>query len=493
MKEIKDLKNYFEDNNLSDKTKNDIKTAIFHGYDAIGEFFINPEEKSVFDLIQFAHSLAAPNYDDLKTKSEWSNFSSNWHGNVMEGILPYNNKEEFNSFALSPTQNKKVLSNIIIPLTTNFSSNSLIGQKNEAVERIEKIWNFFKNSLNLEVLIDSTYGQTSYELKSNKIKIKLSKDSNLFEAFAIACSCVAEKILTSKQKMNSYEEIAAKKLATIGIARSFNLNNSDISKQIDKALTLDFYTFLGNLSGQRKDCVKRISESAATVLENFIEMLPEGFIEKSAENLEKLGFKFSKEQKTAFSSLKQKDFPSLILASKFDFMKLFNIASKAIACLAAAAVGGHRIKLQTLLQRVDDNIPGIIRNRLFTPKEETKRNKEKSVPMSALLINSKKYLPELKGKEREKVLNSEKFQTILNDSFDSEIRTVVDKIKDWVKEEYNSGDRHRWTNEAIICGANDLEVDKRNTKKIATSVLISAANNALKEFNKGKSDSELGK
>ena len=515
------LKELFSKFDFSERTKQDIETAYNHGNDSIGEFFYNPDEKTVLELIQFAQSTANPEtLGYLRTKSEWEKVSGNWHGNVLEGIEPYSANGEYTSYALAPSSNKKFYSEMIVPLRINFSGKERVGLPGQNIDRIGKIWGFFNELFGIKVSVDTTYGQTTYKVSRNPLKkndslqINLNINSNDFEAFAIACNVAAQKLLKDANLTNE-ERIVAIKLATIGLSRSFDLGEAKFAYQIDEALKLDFFTALGLLNGQRRDCVSKISSAVKEAIDSlfgksFDDQALKEFKLRTIENLENLGFELNL-GKTALPLQSE-----IVLGLANNLKKIFALspvyASEAPAreaasmeapsesgsalprardALAAAAASCGRIRLETILKKIESYAPGILRDKLFVGGQKEKRDTEQSIPVYAVGLNPKQYMGEVNPRSRRKLLGSESFQKYLNNSYEAAVYSAVGKVKDFATKEYKSGTLKTRKVENLILGAyrdgmNEEDAMKVRLGNISKDVLKQATSDAIAKNNEGQ-------
>lgn len=515
------LKELFSKFDFSERTKQDIETAYNHGNDSIGEFFYNPDEKTVLELIQFAQSTANPEtLGDLRSKSEWEKISGNWHGNVLEGIQPYSANGEYTSYALAPSPNKKFYSEMIVPLRINFSGKERVGLPGQNIDRIGKIWGFFNDLFGIKVSVSETYGQTNYKVsrnplkKSDSLQINLNINSNDFEAFAIACNVAAQKLLKDANLTNE-ERIVAIKLATIGLSRSFDLGEAKFAYQIDEALKLDFFTALGLLNGQRRDCVSKISSAAKEAIDSlfgksFDDQALKEFKLRTIENLENLGFEL-KVEKTALplqseivlglaNNLKKIFALSPVYASEAPAREAASMEApsesgsalpRARAALAAAAASGGRIRLETILKKIESYAPGILRDKLFVGGQKEKRDTEQSIPVYAVGLNPKQYMGEVNPRSRRKLLGSESFQKYLNNSYEAAVYSAVGKVKDFATKEYKSGTLKTRKVENLILGAyrdgmNEEDAMKVRLGNISKDVLKQATSDAIAKNNEGQ-------
>lgn len=515
------LEELFSKFDFSERTKQDIEAAYNHSCDSVGEFFFNPEEKTVLELIQFAQSLATPEtLGDLRTKSEWEKVSGNWHGNVLGGIEPYSANGEYTSYALAPSSNKEFYSKMIVPLRINFSGKERVGLPGQNIDRIGKIWGFFNDLFGIKVSVDTTYGQTTYKVSRNPLKkndslqINLNINSNDFEAFAIACNVAAQKLLKNANLTNE-EQIVAIKLATIGIARSFNLGDAKFAYQIDEALKLDFFTALGLLNGQRKDCVSKISSAVKDSIDSFVKKVFKDealnqFKLKTIENLKNMGFEVEYEGPAlpeqseivlgcannlkkifALSPVYASEAPAREAASMEAPSESGSALPRARAALAAAAASGGRIKLETILKKIESYAPGILRDKLFVGGQKEKRDTEQSIPVYAVGLNPKQYMGEVNPRSRRKLLGSESFQKYLNNSYEAAVYSAVGKVKDFATKEYKSGTLKTRKVESLILGAyrdgmNEEDAMKVRLGNISKDVLKQATSDAIAKNNEGQ-------
>ena len=518
------LEELFSKFDFSERTKQDIEAAYNHSCDSVGEFFFNPKEKTVLELIQFAQSLATPEtLGDLRTKSEWEKVSGNWHGNVLEGIEPYSANGEYTSYALAPSSNKKFYSEMIVPLRINFSGKERVGLPGQNIDRIGKIWGFFNDLFGIKVSVSETYGQTTYKIsrnplkKSDSLQINLNINSNDFEAFAIACNVAAQKLLKDANLTNE-ERIVAIKLATIGLSRSFDLGDAKFAYQIDEALKLDFFTALGLLNGQRRDCVSKISSAAKEAIDSlfgksFDDQALKEFKLRTIENLENLGFELNL-GKTALPLQSE-----IVLGLANNLKKTFGLSplytaeeslaegkpieqakpstesgketSRTRATLAAAAASGGRIRLETILKKIESYAPGILRDKLFVGGQKEKRDTEQSIPVYAVGLNPKQYMGEVNTRSRRKLLGSESFQKYLNNSYEAAVYSAVGKVKDFATKEYKSGTLKTRKVENLILGAyrdgmNEEDAMKVRLGNISKDVLKQATSDAIAKNNEGQ-------
>lgn len=515
------LEELFSKFDFSERTKQDIEAAYNHSCDSVGEFFFNPEEKTVLELIQFAQSLATPEtLGDLRTKSEWEKVSGNWHGNVLGGIEPYSANGEYTSYALAPSSNKEFYSKMIVPLRINFSGKERVGLPGQNIDRIGKIWGFFNDLFGIKVSVSETYGQTTYKIsrnplkKSDSLQINLNINSNDFEAFAIACNVAAQKLLKDANLTNE-ERIVAIKLATIGLSRSFDLGEAKFAYQIDEALKLDFFTALGLLNGQRRDCVSKISSAVKEAIDSlfgksFDDQALKEFKLKTIENLENLGFEVEYEG----SALPEQS--EIVLGCANNLKKIFALspvyASEAPAreaasmeapsesgsalprardALAAAAASCGRIRLETILKKIESYAPGILRDKLFVGGQKEKRDTEQSIPVYAVGLNPKQYMGEVNPRSRRKLLGSESFQKYLNNSYEAAVYSAVGKVKDFATKEYKSGTLKTRKVENLILGAyrdgmNEEDAMKVRLGNISKDVLKQATSDAIAKNNEGQ-------
>ena len=510
------LKELFSKHDFSERTKQDIETAYNHGNDSIGEFFYNPDEKTVLELIQFAQSTANPEtLGDLRSKSEWEKISGNWHGNVLDGIQPYSASGKYTSFALAPSPNKNFNSELIIPLRASFTGKERVGLAGQNIDRIGKIWGFFDDLFKIKVSTRKTYGPTSYRISKNPLKtsleINLNNDSNDFEAFAIACSIAAQKILKSSSLTNE-ERIVATKLATIGIARSFNLGDAKFAYQIDEALKLDFFTALGLLNGQRKDCVSKISSAVKDSIDSFVKKVFKDealnqFKLKTIENLKNMGFEVEYEGAAlpeqseivlgcannlkkifALSPVYASEAPAREAASMEAPSESGSALPRARDALAAAAASCARIKLETILKRIKRYAPGILKDSLFTETQEEKRNTEQSIPVYAVGLNKGQYMENVQPRTRGKLLASDSFQKYLNNSYEAAVYGAVKKVEEFATKEYNAGTLKTGKVENLILGTYRDGMDEESAKnlrlaKISKEVLKQATTTAIAKYN----------
>ena len=515
------LEELFSKFDFSERTKQDIEAAYNHSYDSVGEFFFNPEEKTVLELIQFAQSLATPEtLGDLRTKSEWEKVSGNWHGNVLEGIQPYSANGEYTSYALAPSSNKKFYSEMIVPLRINFSGKERVGLPGQNIDRIGKIWGFFNDLFGIKVSVSETYGQTTYKIsrnplkKSDSLQINLNINSNDFEAFAIACNVAAQKLLKDANLTNE-ERIVAIKLATIGLSRSFDLGDAKFAYQIDEALKLDFFTALGLLNGQRRDCVSKISSAVKDSIDSFVkkvfkdEVLNQ-FKLKTIENLKNMGFEIEYDASALpeqseivlglANTLKKNFGLSPVYASEAPAREAASMEApsesgsalpRARAALAAAAASGGRIRLETILKKIESYAPGILRDKLFVGGQKEKRDTEQSIPVYAVGLNPKQYMGEVNPRSRRKLLGSESFQKYLNNSYEAAVYSAVGKVKDFATKEYKSGTLKTRKVENLILGAyrdgmNEEDAMKVRLGNISKDVLKQATSDAIAKNNEGQ-------
>ena len=515
------LEELFSKFDFSERTKQDIEAAYNHGYDSVGEFFYNPDEKTVLELIQFAQSTANPEtLGDLRSKSEWEKISGNWHGNVLEGIQPYSANGEYTSYALAPSSNKEFYSKMIVPLRINFSGKERVGLPGQNIDRIGKIWGFFNDLFGIKVSVSETYGQTTYKIsrnplkKSDSLQINLNINSNDFEAFAIACNVAAQKLLKDANLTNE-ERIVAIKLATIGLSRSFDLGEAKFAYQIDEALKLDFFTALGLLNGQRKDCVSKISSAVKDSIDSFVKKVFKDealnqFKLKTIENLENLGFELKVEKaalplqseivlglannlKKTFglSPVYASEAPAREAASMEALSESGSALPRARATLAAAAASGGRIRLETILKKIESYAPGILRDKLFVGGQKEKRDTEQSIPVYAVGLNPKQYMGEVNPRSRRKLLGSESFQKYLNNSYEAAVYSAVGKVKDFATKEYKSGTLKTRKVENLILGAyregmNEEDAMKVRLGNISKDVLKQATSDAIAKNNEGQ-------
>lgn len=515
------LEELFSKFDFSERTKQDIEAAYNHSCDSVGEFFFNPEEKTVLELIQFAQSTANPEtLGDLRSKSEWEKVSGNWHGNVLEGIQPYSANGEYTSYALAPSPNKKFYSEMIVPLRINFSGKERVGLPGQNIDRIGKIWGFFNDLFGIKVSVSETYGQTNYKVsrnplkKSDSLQINLNINSNDFEAFAIACNVAAQKLLKDANLTNE-ERIVAIKLATIGLSRSFDLGEAKFAYQIDEALKLDFFTALGLLNGQRRDCVSKISSAVKDSIDSFVKKVFKDealnqFKLKTIENLKNMGFEVEYEG----SALPEQS--EIVLGCANNLKKIFALspvyASEAPAreaasmeapsesgsalprardALAAAAASCGRIRLETILKKIESYAPGILRDKLFVGGQKEKRDTEQSIPVYAVGLNPKQYMGEVNPRSRRKLLGSESFQKYLNNSYEAAVYSAVGKVKDFATKEYKSGTLKTRKVENLILGAyrdgmNEEDAMKVRLGNISKDVLKQATSDAIAKNNEGQ-------
>ena len=515
------LKELFSKHDFSERTKQDIETASNHGNDSIGEFFYNPDEKTVLELIQFAQSTANPEtLGDLRSKSEWEKVSGNWHGNVLEGIQPYSANGEYTSYALAPSSNKEFYSKMIVPLRINFSGKERVGLPGQNIDRIGKIWGFFNELFGIKVSVSETYGQTNYKVsrnplkKSDSLQINLNINSNDFEAFAIACNVAAQKLLKDANLTNE-ERIVAIKLATIGLSRSFDLGDAKFAYQIDEALKLDFFTALGLLNGQRRDCVSKISSAVKEAIDSlfgksFDDQALKEFKLRTIENLENMGFEVEYEGSAlpeqseivlgcannlkkifALSPVYASEAPAREAASMEAPSESGSALPRARAALAAAAASGGRIRLETILKKIESYAPGILRDKLFVGGQKEKRDTEQSIPVYAVGLNPKQYMGEVNPRSRRKLLGSESFQKYLNNSYEAAVYSAVGKVKDFATKEYKSGTLKTRKVENLILGAyregmNEEDAIKVRLGNISKDVLKQATSDAIAKNNEGQ-------
>lgn len=515
------LKELFSKHDFSERTKQDIETAYNHGNDSIGEFFYNPDEKTVLELIQFAQSTANPEtLGDLRSKSEWEKISGNWHGNVLEGIQPYSANGEYTSYALAPSPNKKFYSEMIVPLRINFSGKERVGLPGQNIDRIGKIWGFFNDLFGIKVSVSETYGQTNYKVsrnplkKSDSLQINLNINSNDFEAFAIACNVAAQKLLKDANLTNE-ERIVAIKLATIGLSRSFDLGDAKFAYQIDEALKLDFFTALGLLNGQRRDCVSKISSAVKDSIDSFVKKVFKDealnqFKLKTIENLKNMGFEIEYDASAlpeqseivlglantlkknfALSPVYASEAPAREAASMEAPSESGSALPRARAALAAAAASGGRIRLETILKKIESYAPGILRDKLFVGGQKEKRDTEQSIPVYAVGLNPKQYMGEVNPRSRRKLLGSESFQKYLNNSYEAAVYSAVGKVKDFATKEYKSGTLKTRKVENLILGAyregmNEEDAIKVRLGNISKDVLKQATSDAIAKNNEGQ-------
>ena len=515
------LKELFSKHDFSERTKQDIETAYNHGNDSIGEFFYNPDEKTVLELIQFAQSTANPEtLGYLRTKSEWEKVSGNWHGNVLGGIEPYSANGEYTSYALAPSSNKEFYSKMIVPLRINFSGKERVGLPGQNIDRIGKIWGFFNDLFGIKVSVSETYGQTTYKIsrnplkKSDSLQINLNINSNDFEAFAIACNVAAQKLLKDANLTNE-ERIVAIKLATIGLSRSFDLGDAKFAYQIDEALKLDFFTALGLLNGQRRDCVSKISSAAKEAIDSlfgksFDDQALKEFKLRTIENLKNMGFEVEYEGSAlpeqseivlgcannlkkifALSPVYASEAPAREAASMEAPSESGSALPRARAALAAAAASGGRIRLETILKKIESYAPGILRDKLFVGGQKEKRDTEQSIPVYAVGLNPKQYMGEVNPRSRRKLLGSESFQKYLNNSYEAAVYSAVGKVKDFATKEYKSGTLKTRKVENLILGAyrdgmNEEDAMKVRLGNISKDVLKQATSDAIAKNNEGQ-------
>ncbi len=515
------LEELFSKFDFSERTKQDIETAYNHGNDSIGEFFYNPDEKTVLELIQFAQSTANPEtLGDLRSKSEWEKVSGNWHGNVLEGIQPYSANGEYTSYALAPSPNKKFYSEMIVPLRINFSGKERVGLPGQNIDRIGKIWGFFSDLFGIKVSVSETYGQTNYKVsrnplkKSDSLQINLNINSNDFEAFAIACNVAAQKLLKDANLTNE-ERIVAIKLATIGLSRSFDLGEAKFAYQIDEALKLDFFTALGLLNGQRKDCVSKISSAVKDSIDSFVKKVFKDealnqFKLKTIENLKNMGFEVEYEGAAlpeqseivlglannlkkifALSPVYASEAPAREAASMEAPSESGSALPRARDALAAAAASCGRIRLETILKKIESYAPGILRDKLFVGGQKEKRDTEQSIPVYAVGLNPKQYMGEVNPRSRRKLLGSESFQKYLNNSYEAAVYSAVGKVKDFATKEYKSGTLKTRKVENLILGAyrdgmNEEDAMKVRLGNISKDVLKQATSDAIAKNNEGQ-------
>ena len=159
--------------------------------------------------------------------------------------------------------------------------------------------------------------------------------------------------------------------------------------------------------------------------------------------------------------------------------------------LAAAAASCGRIRLETILKKIESYAPGILRDKLFVGGQKEKRDTEQSIPVYAVGLNPKQYMGEVNPRSRRKLLGSESFQKYLNNSYEAAVYSAVGKVKDFATKEYKSGTLKTRKVENLILGAyrdgmNEEDAMKVRLGNISKDVLKQATSDAIAKNNEGQ-------
>ena len=165
-------------------------------------------------------------------------------------------------------------------------------------------------------------------------------------------------MISEKEELAKIDYLA-NDLLTLGIMRATDLGNSEISYKIDEALKLQFSNDMALVASAGNDLTKAVATLVEMSAENIAEKL--NFTkERIVDNMEKMGFKYSKFPKTVVEAI--------FSASNLEKSHEIELAGAKKNLRAKHALTGAA--LQAGITNLKQELPGIIDAFILTDKEK---------------------------------------------------------------------------------------------------------------------------
>lgn len=459
VKNYEEIKNW---NDFSKFTQSHIQTAREKKLDAVGLFMTkkyNPNE-----TISLLQSLADPKYiGDINNVDVWRNKSNQRVRGAFTEIGPYMDVRYSAHIAKSMPN---CLEAIQFPLVSNFSSKSIYAPNEYACPRFEKLVKIYSEQLKVkfnlkhisssEKYFKQTFsGYDVFEQTTYNSNYKL----NEYDKVVLISSIVAYDLLEKFKKSNAkYEDIKAKfskeelakidylanDLLTLGIMRATDLGNSEISYKIDEALKLQFSNDMALVASAGNDLTKAVATLVEMSAENIAEKL--NFTkERIVDNMEKMGFKYSKFPKTVVEAI--------FSASNLEKSHEIELAGAKKNLRAKHALTGAA--LQAGITNLKQELPGIIDAFILTDKEKAEigQSKNEIVPPAESLMfilkrknKERLFAPVILGVEAEKKrVVSEVIDRFIEQDEEDFGKTYKQRLNDSLNELYSDGERKSYS------------------------------------------------
>lgn len=454
VKNYEEIKNWSE---FSTSTQNNIQTAREKKLDAVGLFMsgkYNPKE-----TISLLQSLADPEYvGEVYPAVALESKSNQRVRGAWAKIEPYMSGKYTAHVAKSMP---KCLEAIQFPLVTNFSSKSIYAPNEYSCPRFEKLVKIYSGQLRVRFNLKHLSTSDKYFTKSvlgydvfEQTTINSNYKLNEYDKVVLISSIVAYDLLERFKKSDaeyetmktnfSKEELdkidyLANDLLTLAIMRATDLGNKEISYKIDEALKLQFANDMALVASAGNDLTKAVSTLVAASAENIADKL--GFTkERIIDNMEKMGFKYSKYPKTVVEAI--------FNASNLEKSHNIQLGGAKKNLRAYHALTGAA--LEAGVTNLKQELPGIIDAFILSDKQKgtITDNKDEVIPPAESLmfiLKSKKkerlFAPVIIGVEGEKkrVISEVVYQFRKQDSEDFG-KSYKQRLNDALNELYSDGE-----------------------------------------------------
>ena len=226
--------------------------------------------------------------------------------------------------------------------------------------------------------------------------------------------------------------------------RATDLGNSEISYKIDEALKLQFSNDMALVASAGNDLTKAVATLVEMSAENIAEKL--NFTkERIVDNMEKMGFKYSKFPKTVVEAI--------FSASNLEKSHEIELAGAKKNLRAKHALTGAA--LQAGITNLKQELPGIIDAFILTDKEKAEigQSKNEIVPPAESLMfilkrknKERLFAPVILGVEAEKKrVVSEVIDRFIEQDEEDFGKTYKQRLNDSLNELYSDGERKSYS------------------------------------------------
>lgn len=318
VKNLEELKNW---SNYSNSTKQNLQIAQAKNLDAIG--FLMTKAYNPNEVISFLQTLADPSLiGEIFTKNIWASRSNQRVRGIVSQIEPLiDDKYTAHATISLPTS----FNGIQFPLLTNYSTSSIYSGNEVGCPRFEKLIKLFSEKIGANINFQFVSTNGKYFAKNrhgfdiySKLNINSTYSLNENDKIVVLASLVANNMLEeyksenkkhlaqiqksfSKNEFNKIENVVNDVL-TLAIMRATDIGKAEVAYKIDEALKLQIANDIALIATYGNNTTKIIAEITEEVAKNIAKKL-DFTTDRIAENMKKMGFKYTKEPKDVLQAL----------------------------------------------------------------------------------------------------------------------------------------------------------------------------------------------